>query len=328
VGVIGVVLGQGIRKNAVGRRFAYREKKTSYGEPVRPVDIVKDGPPGSNKVRARWLDGEYEGLEEWVPWVRVLVPWEEAEAFLRDERRELEALEASEGSLGRITWEAVVEVFDSLMDAIPAWEDEGQQISIYWQREGEGLLLIHNFEAIAPELGLDPEVLLAEPHAYVDRFGSYNATLQTALWVAKHCCRHFGQHVLRKVRATEDALRTAAVTGYYSPPGRTQDTHRMHPDQIVAEWHAKEPIFTLVREWCGVPPAESLDLARGAAAEVERLGNIIEDTAQWMRQRKYHRKAKELLRELGERPRKPRPLTFEQMAAKVRKQIEETRDSL
>jgi hypothetical protein len=301
-----------------GRRFAYRERSRSYGEPVRPVEFVRSGPMRSNKVRIRWLDGEYEGIEEWVPAVRLVVPWEESEAFLRDERRELETLEASEGSLSRITWGAVVMVLDSFLDAFPLQAGEGQQISVDYPMEGGGLLLIHNFEALAPQLGLDPDALLAEPHAHMDRFGSYNAPLQTALWVARHCCWHFRQDVLREVRALKDALQTAAATGYYSPPGSPQYTRRMRPEQVVAELHANEPIFALVREWCGEPPAEPLDLARGAAAEVERLGNIIEDTTRWLREKKHHRKAKELLSKLGERPREPRPLTLEQMVAKMK----------
>jgi hypothetical protein len=68
-------------------------------------------------------------------------------------------------------------------------------------------------------------------------------------------------------------------------------------------------------------------ISRGAAAEVERLGNIIEDTARWLREKKHHGKAKELLSKLGERPRKPRPLTLEQMTAQMQKQSEESRDS-
>lgn len=40
----------------VGHRFAYRE-------PVRSVEVTKEGPPRSNKARIRWLDGEYEGLD-------------------------------------------------------------------------------------------------------------------------------------------------------------------------------------------------------------------------------------------------------------------------
>ena len=47
----------------VGRRFAYREKAHAPGHPVRPVEVVKEGSPRSNKARVRRLDGECEGLE-------------------------------------------------------------------------------------------------------------------------------------------------------------------------------------------------------------------------------------------------------------------------
>ena len=79
----------------VGRRFAYRERAHTPGDPVRPVQVVKEGPPRSQKVRIRWLDGEYEGMEEWVPQIRLVVPWEQAEALLEDERRMFAALDAS-----------------------------------------------------------------------------------------------------------------------------------------------------------------------------------------------------------------------------------------
>ena len=46
-------------------------------------------------MKVRRLDGEYEGLEEWVPKVRLVVPWDEQEALLEDERRMFAALEAS-----------------------------------------------------------------------------------------------------------------------------------------------------------------------------------------------------------------------------------------
>jgi hypothetical protein len=51
----------------IGQRFAYRERMRAYGEPMRPVEMTNERLPRSNKVRVRWLDGEYEGLEEWVP---------------------------------------------------------------------------------------------------------------------------------------------------------------------------------------------------------------------------------------------------------------------
>lgn len=78
----------------VGQCFAYRESPTRMGLPVRPVEVVKEGPPRSRKVRIRWLDGEYEGLDEWAPKERLVAPWWDAEAFLQDENCQLRALEA------------------------------------------------------------------------------------------------------------------------------------------------------------------------------------------------------------------------------------------
>ena len=45
-----------------GRSYAYRERAHTPGDPVRPVELVKEGPPRSQKAKVRWLDGEYEGL--------------------------------------------------------------------------------------------------------------------------------------------------------------------------------------------------------------------------------------------------------------------------
>jgi hypothetical protein len=98
----------------VGRRFAYRERARSPGEPVRPVEVVKEGPPRSNKVKVRRLDGEYEGLEEWIPKGRLVAPWEEAEALLEDERRMFEALDAAGDVYDTVPYKAVRMVFFAL----------------------------------------------------------------------------------------------------------------------------------------------------------------------------------------------------------------------
>lgn len=90
-----------------GLRYAYRERAHTPGDPVRPVELVKEGPPRSQKVKVRWLDGEYEGLDEWVPKVRLVVPWDQKEALLEDERRMFAALEASGDVYGTTTYRAV-----------------------------------------------------------------------------------------------------------------------------------------------------------------------------------------------------------------------------
>ena len=94
-----------------GLRYAYRERAHTHGVPVRPVELVKMGPPRSQKAEVRWLYGEYEGLEEWVPKVRLVVPWDEKEALLEDERRMFAALEVSGEVYGTAAYRAVETVF-------------------------------------------------------------------------------------------------------------------------------------------------------------------------------------------------------------------------
>ncbi len=59
----------------------------------------------------RRLDGEYEGLGEWVPKARLVAPWDEAERLLEDERRTLAALGASGDALGTVPYRAAELVF-------------------------------------------------------------------------------------------------------------------------------------------------------------------------------------------------------------------------
>jgi len=62
--------GQGCRKAIHdGGRTTLRVPRASahVRGPRAAVELVKEGPPCSQKAKVRWLDGEYEGLEEWVP---------------------------------------------------------------------------------------------------------------------------------------------------------------------------------------------------------------------------------------------------------------------
>jgi hypothetical protein len=165
----------------VGQRYAYRQRAHTRGEPVRPVEVVKEGPPRSQKVRIRWLDGEYEGLEEWVPMVRLVAAWDQADAFLEDERRVLRALAASGDAYGTLEWKAAQEVFFGLPEYV--------EVALGWNGGQQELLFIENLDTTAPLLGLRPDELLAEPEAFVDRAGWYKAPFPVALKVARLCCQ-------------------------------------------------------------------------------------------------------------------------------------------
>ena len=64
----------------IGECWAYREKALHDLTPVRQVEILQFGPPRSRKVRVRLLDGEYQGLDMWVPQIRLRVLWDNAAA--------------------------------------------------------------------------------------------------------------------------------------------------------------------------------------------------------------------------------------------------------
>jgi hypothetical protein len=87
------------------------------------VEVVREGPARSNKVRVLWLDGEYEGLEEWVPKMRLLAPWEESEALLEDEHRMVRAVEHSGKACDDLCRDAVETVFFAMAEHASA-DDE------------------------------------------------------------------------------------------------------------------------------------------------------------------------------------------------------------
>lgn len=144
----------------VDRLFAYRDQAYAPGDPVRPVELVKEGPARSQKVKVRRLDGEYEGLEQWVPRIQLVALWEKVAALLEDERRMFAALEASGDVYGSVCYRAVETVFF----ALPQEPDE--EIFFSHKAIEQELLAIENPDAAATRLGLPVEALLAEPYYY------------------------------------------------------------------------------------------------------------------------------------------------------------------
>lgn len=238
------------------------------------------------------LDGEYEGLEEWVPQIRLVAPWEEAEALLEDERRSVAAMEASEETYRTVPWEAVQMVFW----AISIQDD----IGIGYRAAERELLVIRSLRETARRLGLQPENLLAEPHAYVDRFGDFKAPWHVALRVAQHCCRSFPEKVLRHVGREEDELGEQVATGRYVSPfsSEVSGIRREYAEDRLQE---QEPIFALVREWCGEKALGEFDEIAELRKEVDRLQGLVKDTARWLRDSGHSVKAALLRKELDQK---------------------------
>lgn len=133
------------------------ETKGVRAQQPRPVEVVRIGPHRSQRVRIRWLDGEYEGLEEWVLWRNLLTHWDGVEAVLEEERKVLAAVEASEEAYDELAEQAMIEyVFGALPEPLGAEVELGVSPAVV----GGALLAISNFEETVEKLGLDAEELL------------------------------------------------------------------------------------------------------------------------------------------------------------------------
>jgi hypothetical protein len=276
-----------------GRRFAYRERAHTPRDPVRPVELVKEGPPRSQKAKVRWLDGEYEGLEEWVPKVRLVVSWDEKEALLEDERRMFAALEVSGDVYGTTTYKAVETVFF----AIP--QEAGAEVWFGMKAIERELLSIDDLDAAAARLGLDVEAPLSEPHSYVDRFGEYRAPFGVAVKVAKHCCERFSRGVLRYLQAEEEELRQELVSGNLEVSRSWRTDNEAHRERAEARLKELRPVSAFVREWCGQYATEEFREVIALRQEVDRLQGIVKDLARWLRNSGHPQKAALVLKELG-----------------------------
>jgi hypothetical protein len=151
----------------VGDRRTYQERPRTEGWPVLPVEILKFGPPRSNKAPVRFLEGEYARIDLWAPGVRLQTPWGEAEAWQEDARRFAAVRRASLEALGSVDCAAAFKVFD-------AYPRAGEIEVGFGTSEGASIR-VANLAEVAVDLEIEAGDLLREPLAYVDRHGVYVA---------------------------------------------------------------------------------------------------------------------------------------------------------
>lgn len=274
----------------VGGRFGYRQQVRALGEPLRPVEVVRESPPRLQKARIRWLGGELEGLEEWVPKGRLVVEWAEAEAFLRDEHSIIKAWESQPELRHTTEWEAIQEVFFGLP------RDAGVDLA-YDARE-EGFVEIEDLAAFSAKYGIPVHEVRAVPHAFTDRFGTFKAPYPFALRVAQLDCTLHAREVLGRIQKEEEKLQRAIASGYWESEFGDEYSGYVDREKIQKWLGEKEPIFRLVRAWCGAEGLHRFDEVRALRAEVERLRTLLEDTARFLKGAGHHVKAGQLIRDL------------------------------
>lgn len=148
-----------------GRLYAYREKSRP-GTPFLKVKLIEKV-VGRPKVKIRFEDGPYPGLEEYVLTRRLVVRWGERKAVLRDEER-LQRLDEHARSAGRngALAEAVATILASSGEP-SAWA------------EWDGVSMPEDeLERIARRAGLEKELAVRHASAWNSAAMALRASLQ------------------------------------------------------------------------------------------------------------------------------------------------------
>lgn len=278
----------------VGERWGYREPPHTPGKALSPVDILQFGPPKSRKVRVRLIDGEYEGLDRWVSGDRLRVRWEDADAFLDDERRYHAARFASRHAERLLEFRAACAVIGC--DPYP------DSILFGWSGKEAGTVEIADLDLVCRFLGEHREELLAEPLAFIDRHGVYVGPWPIALRLAKRTAVVFPDLVLDYIRQEERQLQDLATNGKYVQAPHSTYERFIPPERYAPDLHEAEPVFALVREWCGVEKASTFAEAEALRAEVERLRGLVLEAANWLKRAGHPVIASRMLRDIGIAP--------------------------
>ncbi|MDE0572168.1 hypothetical protein ON058_01920 [Demequina sp. B12] len=118
-----------------GHLYAYRPKEANDGRTFLKVKHL--GPARARQCRVRYMDGEWEGLEEWVPTRQVACAWGERKALLRDEERAARLADVSASIWDPVTEEAISSVMTASGEYggfIRRWDTDEGSADRYWAR--------------------------------------------------------------------------------------------------------------------------------------------------------------------------------------------------
>lgn len=246
----------------LGFIWAYRVG-TKLGTPAIPAKVLQFGPEtAKHKVRVKYLDGEYSGLDEWVPKTRLVVPWESHDSWWEDELNQLAALELG-GPANDNEFSAVMHVFAVY---------RGESVfTIGFNRQEHGLLEIHDEEAAIEALEGSGVVLEGLPGFYRNRWGDIRASWHASLQIAKQLCKKFTEEIATATKLELRGYEKATVHGRHY--GRT------YIDPETAQWSLEHerPMLEMVLSWCEVDDVERIDREQMLQDEVQRLRGVLQE---------------------------------------------------
>ncbi len=282
-------------KIEVGKHYGYRRCPQRRGEPLVKVEILERKKPG--KWRVRFVE---EGQKDVVTSSTILAPWEEAEAFLNDERRMLKLLEACAKQ-----WSGNPD--DPIMDAVNlVYESTGEK-DIYLDSLGRDIgharMSPEAAKRILARAGIPSDPLEMDPLGFIDSTGKLHLSFAVAVQIAQAFAKSEPDTVLVSADAHQ----------------RQWETELTEPHQVdlLQNWRAG---WTLARQWASgtVTVADRslnqvrhgleheweelwkrfADMEGESREETERLRSLVLEAVDLLRSTKADREADRLLLKL------------------------------
>lgn len=282
--------------------YAYRQFPKRRGTPVLKVEILAKVKP--SKRRVRFVEGQDAGQEQIVEAQTILVPWHQAEAYVRDEECLMKLLNKCEPQWSHNTNDPVVDavnlVFGATGENDPYLSDSGSEA-------GTAQMPLDSAKRILTRAKMNVDPLELDQTAYVDRMGILRLPFEVAVKIAKAFAAAEPDTVLISADARQ----------------RKWEDELTEPYQVdlLQNWRAG---WTLAREWAkgsnGVANRSLLemrhniqngweelwkrfaDLEQESAEEVQRLRGLLIEASKTLRSKGAEKDADRLLLKLTQPP--------------------------
>lgn len=241
-----------------GQDWAYR---IGRHDPLVRVQVIDVGTGPNPQVNVRFVD-DGERHEEWVSARRLKAPWSQVPQY-EARMAKLAAVEAvSAPSYNTPEIEAATTVLRHLPKGL---------LEVNW-RKGGGYIIIHDLQKLTVELAVPPG-LLDDPVAFTDE-GSYVAPWAVTQRLAQHLAQRYAPTLLDEVAREEAKYRHRAIYGH---PFSETSRHFTPPQAWAEVANELQPIWDLVRTWCGQEKASRHDERIALREEVSKLVDLVED---------------------------------------------------
>lgn len=271
----------------VGEHWGYRARGIV---PLVEVEVHRIGTQKPARVLVRFVSSDFEGREEWVPPVRLKVPWAEAPAFAEREAR-WDAVDTHPNLRNSPEEYGLDVVFREIIDealASPAYRTPG-------------VTQISDVAGLARFLQIKEELLRAESVSF-EEDGRLIVPWATTELIVRHACQLNPDPILRYVDKEEDEAQQEATHGHTIRSNRRDTGWFITPEQSAA-WDAEEPYGRatrdLLRDWCGTPAVERRDELKALREEVVRLDGLVTEAIRVLRDTGLKAKADDLERRFG-----------------------------